>query len=226
MIFLKDSEDYIGEKSKNTPGSGKGKVINSEQSSIIEDGVKTYTGENIVYPGEVRKTKSYSEFIKIPGVTQKVEEIANYLGVKPSDIYIIIGAETAGTFDSTIVNRQSGATGLIQFMPSTARGLGTTTEQLRNMSPVEQLEYVKRYYAPYRGRTKNVYDLYAVTFFPAALGKSDSYVFQTKNISAQTISQQNPAIANAAGKTRGTPLNLADFKIYVSKKIKQFTNIS
>jgi hypothetical protein len=226
MIFLKDAEDYRGEKSKNKVGSGQGRIINSDQLSIIEDNVKVYIGETTSYSGDIRKTKSYSEFVKIPGVAQKVEEIASFLGVKSSDIYVIIGAETGGTFDSSIVNRQSGATGLIQFMPKTAIALGTTTNALKSMNPVEQLEYVKKYYAPYRGRIKNVYDLYTVTFFPAALGKSDSYVFETSRTSAQTISLQNPAISNAAGKNRGTPLTLQDFKIYVTKKIKEYVNIA
>ena len=225
MIFLKDYIDYKGDKAQYTRKREEGERRKPVSSISIEDDVKIYTGEVISYSGEIRKTRSYSEFIAIPGVKEKVQEVANYLGVTPSDLYIVIGSETAGTFDSTIVNKISGATGLIQFMPKTAIGLGTTTQQLRNMSPIEQLNYVKKYYAPYRGRTKNVYDLYTVTFFPAALGKPDSYVFQTKNTSAQTISKQNPAIANAAGKSPGTPLTLGDFRVYVSKKIKQFINV-
>ncbi|MDV6376366.1 hypothetical protein ORD21_17365 [Deinococcus sp. ZS9-10] len=42
-------------------------------------------------------------------------------------------------------NAVSGATGLIQFMPSTARELGTTTDALARMSRAEQLPYVERY---------------------------------------------------------------------------------
>ena len=41
-----------------------------------------------------------------------------------------------------------GATGLIQFLPSTARGLGTTTDALAGMSSVEQLNYVEKYFDP------------------------------------------------------------------------------
>lgn len=38
------------------------------------------------------------------------------------------------------------ATGLIQFIESTARQLGTTTDALRTMSPLQQLPYVERFF--------------------------------------------------------------------------------
>lgn len=47
----------------------------------------------------------------------------------------------------------SGATGLIQFMPATAQGMGTTTAALAAMSAVQQLDYVQRYFKPYAART-------------------------------------------------------------------------
>ena len=72
-------------------------------------------------------------------------------------------------------NPNGGATGLIQFMPATARGLGTTTEALSRMSATEQLAYVEKYYAPFKGRINSGTDLYLATFWPAAVGKPDSY---------------------------------------------------
>lgn len=44
----------------------------------------------------------------------------------------------------------SGAIGLIQFMPSTAKGLGTSTSALKQMTAVDQLAYVEKYFAPYK----------------------------------------------------------------------------
>jgi len=49
--------------------------------------------------------------------------------------------ESAATFRADITN-SIGATGLIQFMPDTAKRLGTSTEALRKMGAINQLDYV------------------------------------------------------------------------------------
>ena len=83
--------------------------------------------------------------------------------------------------DPQAVNKQSHATGLIQFMPDTAIGLGTTTDALYKMTAVEQLDYVYLYYKKIGikpGMTAG--DLYIATFYPAALGKGDNNVIASK----------------------------------------------
>ena len=117
----------------------------------------------------------------------KVKEVCQYLTIDPDWLMLTMWFETARTFDHRIVNKVSGATGLIQFMPSTARSLGTTTEALKNMSNVEQLDYVKRYLAPYRGRMKNWLDVYCAVFYPVLIGKPDTYV-----ITSDIVARQNP----------------------------------
>lgn len=128
-----------------------------------------------------------NEFVK------KTKSISNKLGIDPNWLMAIMFWESAGTFSPSVENKTSGATGLIQFMPSTAIGLGTTTSQLKKMSAVEQLDYVYKYYLPYKGKIKNYVDTYFVTFFPLAIGKPDNYVLKTKNISASLLASQNPA---------------------------------
>jgi len=120
----------------------------------------------------------------------KVTEISARLGINPDWLMIVMKMESS--MDHTAVNPQGGATGLIQFMPATAVGLGTTTGALRNMNNVEQLDYVYKYFKPYTGRLLSVTDLYTVTFFPVALGKPDNYVLQTSTLRADTIARQNP----------------------------------
>ena len=117
----------------------------------------------------------------------KVMEVCQFLSIDPDWLMLVMWFETARTFDHTIVNRVSGATGLIQFMPSTARSLGTTTEALKNMSNIEQLEYVKKYLAPYRGRMKNWLDVYLAVFYPVLIGKPDTAV-----IDRAIVARQNP----------------------------------
>lgn len=108
-----------------------------------------------------------------PEFVQKVKEMATRLGVKPEWILAVMKNEAG--MDPKARNPNGGATGLIQFMPATARGLGTTTEALSKMSATEQLKYVEKYYSSFKGQIKSGTDLYLATFWPAAVGKSDSY---------------------------------------------------
>lgn len=59
------------------------------------------------------------------------------------DLYKIIQGESG--FNSTIVNKDSGATGFFQFIPSTAKGLGTSTAEIQKMSPAQQLKVYGNY---------------------------------------------------------------------------------
>jgi hypothetical protein len=67
------------------------------------------------------------------------------------ELYRTIQGESR--FNSTVVNSDSGATGLFQFIPSTAAGLGTSTGEIQNMTPAQQLEVYGRYLrqSDYRG---------------------------------------------------------------------------
>ena len=56
------------------------------------------------------------------------------------------------------------ATGLLQFIEDTAQGMGTTTEAIRRMSPVEQLRLVEKYLTPFRGRLNSLADVYLAVF--------------------------------------------------------------
>lgn len=107
----------------------------------------------------------------------KVEAIASRLSVDPNHLMAIMAFESGRTFSPSIKNMAgSGATGLIQFMPRTAIGLGTSVEQLAGMTAVEQLDWVEKYLQPYRGRMKTLSDIYMAVLWPAAVGKPDDYV--------------------------------------------------
>src|SRR3546814_4426455 len=68
--------------------------------------------------------------------------MAARLGTKPEYLMAVMSFETGGSFSPAQANNAgSGATGLIQFMPNTAAGLGTSTAALAQMSSVEQLQY-------------------------------------------------------------------------------------
>lgn len=101
----------------------------------------------------------------------KVTDICNQLNIKPDWLMFVMWFESK--LNPQAVNPISGSTGLIQFMPSTARGLGTTTDVLKRMSNVQQLDYVLAYLRPYKGRMKTWVDVYLAVFYPKAMGKPD-----------------------------------------------------
>lgn len=143
----------------------------------------------------------------------KVSNIAAKLGINPDWLMIVFKIESS--MNHKAVNPYTQATGLIQFMPSTAAGLGTTTGGLMAMSNVQQLDYVYKYFAPYKGRFSSILDLYTVTFFPAALGKADSYILQTDRIAAGTIARQN----GAYDLNKDNQITLGELKAAITKKI-------
>ncbi|MER3429207.1 MAG: hypothetical protein C4334_14170 [Pyrinomonas sp.] len=95
-----------------------------------------------------------SEFI------QEVVAMSQRLGTRPEWLLAVMSFETGGTFSPAVRNPLSGATGLIQFIPETARLLRTSTDALARMTPVEQLRYVERYLAPFKGRLNTLEGVY------------------------------------------------------------------
>lgn len=82
-----------------------------------------------------------------PEFLRGVEAMAGRLGTRPEYILAVMSFETGGSFSPGVRNGAgSGATGLIQFMPDTARSLGTSTQALSRMSATDQLKYVERYF--------------------------------------------------------------------------------
>lgn len=126
---------------------------------------------------------------------RKVIAIANQLGIKPNWLMIVMNFESG--LNSKAVNATSGATGLIQFMPATAQGLGTTTEELKNMTNIRQLDFVYSYLARYAGKIHSLTDLYLCIFYPNAVGKENTYILgkRTNGVldqnNANLIARQN-----------------------------------
>ncbi len=91
--------------------------------------------------------------------------------------------ESGETFSPSVKNAAgSGATGLIQFMPATARGLGTTTDDLAKLTAEQQLEFVKQYFKPYAARIKSLPDMYMAILLPKFVGQPDTSVLFSDGI--------------------------------------------
>lgn len=125
--------------------------------------------------------------------------------------------ETGRSFSPAQTNG-IGATGLIQFIPSTAIVYFNTPAQIQamtseqrkqagkdacarlgKMTVLEQLEYVEKYFTPYAGKVNNLGDLYSSILWPAAVGKPDDFVLWSKEKSPTTYSQNAGLDINADG---------------------------
>ena len=110
------------------------------------------------------------------------------------DLMACMAWESNETFSPAVKNMAgSGATGLIQFMPATAIGLGVTVAELARMTAEDQLNYVHKYFKPFRGRLRNLGDLYMAILWPAGVGQGDSYVLW-QSAKRPTTYRQNAAL--------------------------------
>lgn len=136
--------------------------------------------------------------LKEPGFMAALDKVSNSLGVDKDVLLKVMKFESK--LDPQAVNPMSKATGLIQFMPNTAAGLGTSVDDLYNMSATEQLTYVEKYYKMNGVKPgASVGDLYILTFMPAAADKPDNFV-----------------LGNAKG---GRVFNLDADKVYAQNKV-------
>jgi len=116
----------------------------------------------------------------------KVNKYAEKKGIKASDLFGVMASES-GMDPSKVA--KSGATGLIQFMPETAKGLGTSTEELSKMTRSQQFDYVEKYLE--KGGLKQGAkgsDIYAQVYLPARKSrdvlaeKGESYYESNKGL--------------------------------------------
>lgn len=110
----------------------------------------------------------------------RVLSLCGSLGMNADYLMSAIAFESAETFSAAVRNRASGATGLIQFMPSTAARMGTTVDELAAMTPEAQLTYVEKYFQPYKNKLQTIEDHYMAILWPAAIGKAESFVLFSK----------------------------------------------
>lgn len=130
----------------------------------------------------------------------------------PSWLLACIAWESGETFSPSIKNGAgSGATGLIQFMPTTAKGLGTSVEQLACMSAVEQLEYVAKHFQPFKGKLNQLSDVYMTILWPRAVGQPESYVLWDRYTRPTTYRQNAGLDGDKDGKITKAE---AAFKVY------------
>lgn len=132
----------------------------------------------------------------------KVREIAQRQKLDPNWYMAIMAFETGGQFKASTRNFDGGsATGLIQFMPQTAIGLGTTTQKLSMMTEVQQLDYVEKYFDQYKSKIRSLSDMYMAVLWPVATSwPVESVIFDRDGSTAAQYRANSGLDKNGDGK--------------------------
>jgi len=204
-------EQYAGPQTDvEAPVSNPGTVANPTSGTAANPNRGPATSAN-PNPPNYNRTDMPTDWTKDLPFYKKVKEVATELKCSHIDLLACMAFETGRTMDPAIQN-SIGATGLIQFIRPTAIGLGTTTDQLRTMTRVQQMDWVLKYFkaGPIRKLSSvTLEDLYMAILWPAAVGKPNDYVLfaspskaYEQNKGLDINKDGNITKAEAAGKAR------------------------
>lgn len=117
------------------------------------------------------------------GFSSRFESVCKNINCEPDDLLAVMCSESR--LDPTVVNPSTSTTGLIQISPSSAAELGTTTYELAQMSAVEQLDYVEKFFQAWNGneppeKKLDAGTLYTTIFLPAYRNYDDDAVLCQK----------------------------------------------
>lgn len=145
----------------------------STEKEYADEDTKEFTYDSKQLKDKWSKKKTHLS----DGFYNKVVEISKRLNCDPNDLMCLMNSESG--LNPSAVNPDGGATGLIQFMPKTAKLYGTTTEALKNMSAEEQLVYAEKFLTNAKKQAKlsandkvSSGTLYAMVFLPALSSKN------------------------------------------------------
>ena len=110
------------------------------EKALNFDPVRYLTGQKQVYDGGAARTGAADPKSSFQ---TGVSALSKRLGIRENDLLAVMNFESS--LNAAAKNPKSGATGLIQFMPGTAKELGTSTGALQRMTRDEQLPYVEKY---------------------------------------------------------------------------------
>ena len=223
----KDASDEVGDKFK---------LINQDPfANEIKPNLGAKDGDEISMITEKKSDLGEKDGFELSGAAKKliggdkpflkaIEDLSEKRGINQSQLLGLIASESS--FDPKAVNKDTGATGLIQFMPEVAESLGTTTDEIQKMSRAEQVKLIDKYFDmnklpdnPTAGQLKtNV-------LMPAYTDKSDDFELMTKNKQFTDGEAGNP---NTYSQNKGLDYNEDGFVTVgeagesVTKKMKEF----
>ncbi|WP_113636105.1 transglycosylase SLT domain-containing protein [Nubsella zeaxanthinifaciens] len=139
-----------------------------------------------------------------------LDAMAKRLGIPVEWICDVMYIESG--FKPTAKNPNSSASGLIQFMEATAKGLGTTTAAILKMTNVQQIPYVERYFKGQiasAGKPRDWFDTYCLVFYPVWVKAAD-----TATLSQAAYKANSYIDLNKDGK-----VTKAEFRQWASSKL-------
>lgn len=141
----------------------------------------------------------------------KADQLAKKYNVTVDDLCTIFSIESGG--NPKKYNPVSGAIGIIQWLPSTARNFGVTTKDIKNMSTLDQLYLAEQYLDFFQPKDNynNIWNLYFAVFQPSAMGKPDNYIIGKEGSAAAV---NNPGVTRAH--KDDNVLTVADVKAFCS----------
>lgn len=173
----------------------------------------------------------HSEYIKLYNTStiKEIRSICLRLQIEEEWFYKLLHFESGG--NPQAVNKQKGdpkepllridkgrATSLIQFIPSTAKSLGTTTKDLYHMPILEQLPYIEKYIGKWltkHDKFNSFLDLYLAVLYPSAINKGADFILgsEVSESRAKVIRNWNANI-DKAGNNDGflTPSDIASWQ--------------
>jgi hypothetical protein len=145
-------------------------------SSETSQGAVASVGRNTSYGG-TKLSKNSNKYGK--AFLDKVKQIAKNINCDYRDLLAVMNSESGINASQwcKISGEENKAVGLIQFRSSTAKMLGTTLTALSQMSPIEQLDYVEKYFKHWisvkglTGKKLSAGDIYALVYTPAYVNK-------------------------------------------------------
>lgn len=234
LLNREDFKNFVSDNDKDLL-TYNNQTLSSEQLDLIEDladdtELKTkivnfVQSNNLNSKNKILDKKTLLKYIPISeqeDFIARLVEICDKLDIEPEWLLGVMYKES--TLNPKAQNKESKATGLIQWMPNTlkdAKYNGITVDEVKEMSATKQLDLVYLYFKPFVGRMNSYEDCYLVVFFPAALGKKDSEYIESKGLSKEKIASQNVGV----DLDRNGEITVGEFKRYATKGLPQINNI-
>lgn len=165
------------------------RIVDKKQPSISTATQVNVEQRRLWWMKRVRKERPPKE---ADDLKQAVLIMSERTGLNPNYVLNLIAIETKNTFNPAIQNPITGATGYIQLMdekpgqPGTAAIVGTSTEKLQKMPPLEHMIYVEKYF-DYNKKIFRIeksfseftmYELYMLVFAPKfTFASNDTLVY-------------------------------------------------
>ena len=200
---------YDGQSTAGVAGGGLG---NSRKKSKLPPDSSNSTTETI---NEAQLAKMPSEWTKDQDFLSAVQALASKMGAKPIELLALMMFESGGTMSPSITN-SLGYTGLIQFGNSACETLSKyykinpplTTAMLRQMSRVQQMEWVDKYFS-FWIKNKNVKppmtlaQMYILVALPGYVNSPPDATLASSDGPNYPVWKANPGWRVGGGKSNG-----------------------